>query len=523
MLVIGAAPLVPPPLSESGPASFSAERAFEHIERLAVEPHPIGTEAIVRVRSKIVTELEALGLTAELQSVEVPAYYGPPGGRVSVVNVMARIRGTASTGAVVMMGHYDSVPWGPGANDDASAVAIMLESARAILARDRLRNDVILLFTDGEEPAPRFGSTAFVQEHPWMRDVAFVVNLEAIGGNGPSTLIALNGPQAWVIDGFVEAVPDPAAYSYLSTTGELIGASSTDFAPFRERGIPGVELAYLHGSSIYHLPADNPDSVSLETLQQHGVNALAIARQFANLDLGAARDQGETVFFTVGTWVVRVSADWVLPLFVLSGALILAGIWRRRAWIPTLLGLGSILIAIAGTALVAGLVWTVLAGWRTSMSLAESYAYLVVLVALSVVIVAAAARLGRRRVDLGARVAGVVAAWWGLGLLVTILSPGLGYLFAWPALAGGIALLASSPDASHPWWQALWLVLVVGPTLVIIAPAIDTFYQLAQPRPGNLDSQILPVIIIPAMLLVMVVALIAAFRVRPSSRTSAAQ
>ena len=59
--------------------------------------------------------------------------------------------------AVALVAHFDSDPTTPGANDDAAGVAAILETARVLLSGPPLRNDVILLFTDGEEPAPRFG------------------------------------------------------------------------------------------------------------------------------------------------------------------------------------------------------------------------------------------------------------------------------------------------------------------------------------------------------------------------------
>ena len=49
------------------------------------------------------------------------------------------------------MAHYDSVPFGPGAADDGAGVVTLLETARALKAGPPLKNDVIFLFTDGEE------------------------------------------------------------------------------------------------------------------------------------------------------------------------------------------------------------------------------------------------------------------------------------------------------------------------------------------------------------------------------------
>jgi len=49
--------------------------------------------------------------------------------------------------------------------------------------------------------------------------------------------------------------------------------------------------------------------------------------------------------------------------------------------------------------------------------------------------------------------------------------------------------------------------LIVGSELVMLIPAIDTFYQLAQPRPGNLDSQILFIVAIPVLFMALYVEL----------------
>lgn len=61
--------------------------------------------------------------------------------------------------------HYDSVAAGPGPSDDGAAVAAMLESVRALLTADRLRNDLVLLNTDGEEDG-LLGAAAFAPKYP---------------------------------------------------------------------------------------------------------------------------------------------------------------------------------------------------------------------------------------------------------------------------------------------------------------------------------------------------------------------
>jgi Peptidase family M28 len=103
---------------------------------------------------------------------------------------MARIPGVRGTNqpasAVALVCHYDSVPTGPGASDDGAAVAAVLETARARKAGPALRNDVMLLLTDGEEvPGALPGAEAFAKDCPWMKDIGCVLNFDARGVSGP--------------------------------------------------------------------------------------------------------------------------------------------------------------------------------------------------------------------------------------------------------------------------------------------------------------------------------------------------
>ena len=505
--VMGALPLLPPSETgaRAGATEFSSARALDTVGAIAREPHPMGSQALEEVRSEIVARLEELGLQPQFQTVEAPDYFGAPGRTVDVVNVLARIPGSASSGAVALMGHYDSVPATPGANDNASAVAVILETARVVLAGSPLRNDLVLLFTDGEEPAPRFGSTPFVSEHPWASDIGFVVNLEAIGSGGPSLLIETNGSDEWIIDRYAEAVPYPAAFSFLTAGVELIGGSNTDFAPFRDAGVPGLEMAYAHGSPIYHTPSDSVDVVSPRSLQQHGANTLALARHLGSLDLGAAAGEAEAVFFTVGrSWVFRYPAALSFPLALLTGGLLAMAAGRRRAWRSAAGTAGATLVTALLAAVVGALVWTVLAPRRDTMSVLESYLYLIGLMTLTGGICAAS----RRWITHPSEPVGAVGAWWVLALVSTAATPGIAYLFLWPALAGSMATLWWSVRDVGPSGRVVGTAAVAATSLILVVPAIDIFYQFAQPRPGNPDSQLLWMVAVPVFLAALSVQLV---------------
>ena len=65
----------------------------------------------------------------------------------------------------MLVAHYDSVPEGPGAADDASGVAVLLKTMRALRTKMPLRNDVIS--SSAMERAGIAGSTCFLRDHPW--------------------------------------------------------------------------------------------------------------------------------------------------------------------------------------------------------------------------------------------------------------------------------------------------------------------------------------------------------------------
>jgi hypothetical protein len=331
-LVLGAAPLVPAwPLGEgSDLEEFSAGRALNYVEVIAQEPHPMGSAEIAPIRDYLIETLTGLGLSPVVQTVQAQDYYGAPGRQVDVVNVMTRIEGVNTTGAVALVAHYDTDPKTQGANDCSGCVATLLEIARILVASPAMANDVVLLFTDGEEPAPRPGSSAFVADHPWFEDVAFVVNLEATGSGGPSLLVETSGSERQMIE-FLADAPHPAAFSFVSELADLVGGFGTDFDPFKDNGVAGMSFAYAHGSSIYHTERDSVENVSVASLQQQGANTLYLARRAGNADLEQIADSNGAVFFTiVGSTIVQYSDAVALVLSLIPAVILGMAIVRHQ-------------------------------------------------------------------------------------------------------------------------------------------------------------------------------------------------
>lgn len=147
--------LLLPPADAPAASGFDTARALDRLARILGDerPHPVDTEANDAVRARLVAELAALGLAAEVD--DAMACNGTRRSRTvscaRVRNVTARL-GPAEGTPLILAAHYDSSPLGPGAADDGIGMAVMLETA-AHLAGRPLARPVVLLFTDGEKRA----------------------------------------------------------------------------------------------------------------------------------------------------------------------------------------------------------------------------------------------------------------------------------------------------------------------------------------------------------------------------------
>jgi hypothetical protein len=166
---------------------------------------------------------------------------------------------------------------------------------------------------------------------------------------------------------------------------------------------------------------------------------------------------------------------------------------------------GVTVAGVVASLLFGALAWMAYAAARPSPGMVEGFLVLTVMVG----VVTASAILTRRKPAPGqdGGAFGVVATWSLLALVTALLVPGMGYLFGWPALVGALWLTAKP---SKRLTVVAWFTAVAAAAFVVMTPAIDTFFQLAQPRPGNTDSQLIPFAGLSTALAYLVAALVAA-------------
>ncbi|WP_433024617.1 M28 family peptidase [Plantactinospora sp. CA-290183] len=496
LLAVGAAALLglrpPAPLRADAPVeAFSAERAYTHLETIAAQTHVAGSPAAERARRHIEEALRKLGLTPETQDTvggEAGQLSGGAGGATlaRVRNVVARLPGTAPTGRIFLVAHYDSVQVGPGGNDDAAGTSAILEVARALTAGPRPRNDIVFVLTDAEE-ACLCGAAAFAADHPLAADGGVVLNLEARGSSGPVIMFETSRRNAGLVDVFGRAAPHPVGTSFAVEIYRLL-PNDTDFTAFLDNGFTGLNSAYIDGAALYHTPLDTPAAVHRGSLQQHGDNTLALAREFGAVDLAGLPAGGDATYFPVPGGLVRYPGWLTWPLTVLALLAVAALGWlsRRRGYLswPRLgAGLGLVLVPLlvapAGAYLLWAAVTTIRPGYATLLDPYRPLWYRLAVLALAAAVLFGWYALTRRRTGPAAlAVAGL--GWLAvLGVPLALLAPGGAYLTTLPALAGAVAGLtalavrAESPVAVVAVTAGAAVgVLLLLPTVVLLFPAL---------------------------------------------------
>ena len=431
------APTVQPATAPA--TAFSAERAFHHVEAIAQRPHPNRSSEIAAVRDYLLGELQKLGLKPLVQRATVKRGGNRPD--TAVENILVRKSGTMSSRAVMLVAHYDTVSRSPGAADDGAAVAALLETLRALNAGPPLRNDLIVLITDGEEPG-MLGARAFVAEHPWLRDVGVVCNFEARGTRGPSIMFETSSDNGRLIREFARAAP----YIIANSLSEFIYRrmpNNGDFTIFRRAGVAGLNFAFIDGVEHYHRASDTPANLDQRSLQHHGELALRLARHFGDLTLPLPL-AGDAVYFNVlGGWFVYYSKALVLPAALLLAGFggVILGMGHRRGLLRIRRVAGGLLVLLAG--LVAGGLWAwlayVLRDWLIRLGGGTAAPFIVtsVLSVLTMVVLHAMLRWRLRRLE---TLLAALTGWTLLALGAGVVLPEASYLFFWPAVPGWLAL-----------------------------------------------------------------------------------
>jgi membrane-associated protease RseP (regulator of RpoE activity) len=167
----------------------------------------------------------------------------------------------------------------PGADDNASGVAVLLEMASRLALVANMERSVVFVAFTGEE-AGRKGSRYYVRNekrYPVSKAVG-MINLDTVGRLGKGKVIVLGSGSA---KEWSSILAESAKYLKLEIAESAQDLDASDHKSFHEAGVPAVQ--FFTGPHLdYHRPTDSADKIDLRGLGKVATVALLTARHLAD-------------------------------------------------------------------------------------------------------------------------------------------------------------------------------------------------------------------------------------------------
>jgi Zn-dependent M28 family amino/carboxypeptidase len=273
--------------------SISLEsRLRRHVERLADEigeRHVLRPEALHAAERYIGETLRALGYEVSRQAYEAQG--------VDSANLEVSIAGSGAASEIVLAGaHYDTVPGSPGADDNASGVAAILELARLLRSAKPARTIRLVAFVNEEPPFffwGEMGSKVYAKAaRARGDDIRVMLSLEMLGcysdekgsqgyppllkyfypaqGNYVAFVSNVRSRHALrgVFDAFRASSDFPA--EKLAAPALVPGIGWSDQLSFWREGYPAAMVTdtAFHRYRHYHQPTDTPEKLDYARMAQ---------------------------------------------------------------------------------------------------------------------------------------------------------------------------------------------------------------------------------------------------------------
>ncbi len=259
-----------------------------------------GSEGNDTEAAYISSQLESFGYTVSLQSFDqvdsILSQFTCPAG-TEITNITATLPGSDSEERYLLTGHYDSISEeadydpAPGADDNASGTATVLETARVLAQahqQQALKHPVEIVLFDAEELG-LCGSSYYVSQLDASKkeSIKGVFNIDMIGFSPDTekcTYTAYNGADTRSLD-LVKRIATMNDLYGLQTTGFARPSTqkNSDHASFWNSNIPAIMLSecYPDQNTNYHKTTDRIGSLHFEQIEQVAQSVIATIGELA--------------------------------------------------------------------------------------------------------------------------------------------------------------------------------------------------------------------------------------------------
>jgi hypothetical protein len=331
------------PLVGQSQTPFSTDSATAYLRTIAVDigPRPMGSANERRAMEFAVRKFREFGLSEAtiMPITEYPGYMGTAPTNIHSGVVVATLRG--QTNRIIVLGaHIDSAdPSVPGANDDGSGCATVIELAR-VLSQRRNQSTIVFALFGGEEAGLQ-GSRFFVNHFADTSHIALMLQLDMTNGSSllfPTLDAGKRSAPEWLVRASYEEFYS-LGYTglhfptdFFALMGAMPGGGvGSDHEPFLEKNIPAIDFTSDARDPI-HTPQDNFENFHVSGLKRSGDLVFKLVERF---DGGVpAEKTGSYFLYEVATFPVFVPL-WALWTFIVltlvAAAAALLSARKRRA------------------------------------------------------------------------------------------------------------------------------------------------------------------------------------------------
>jgi hypothetical protein len=188
-------------------------------------------------------------------------------------NIIGLIRGSdpvLSDETIIIGAHldhlgkcYDIIS---GANDNASAVAVMMGLAKALAVNKIPLKRSVMFIAFGSEEQAVVGSQEYIKHPAMPLEKSILLNMDGVGiGHSIAANAGKNYPILW---SFIEDANNTYIHRLLRTNYfSNLGRPRLDAARFLSAGVPSLSFSTFGSVNYYHIPLDNLDIIKPEIME----------------------------------------------------------------------------------------------------------------------------------------------------------------------------------------------------------------------------------------------------------------
>ena len=225
--------------------------------------------------------------TGKVVTIKMSTTHVPDGRGVNIMGLIPGSDPDLSREVIIIGGHLDHMGRCyeiiPGANDNASAVSVMMAVAKALKVHDiRLKRSVLFLSFGAEEQGI-IGAKAYLDDPVFPIDQSVLLNMDGVGV-GDKVGVTAGRDYPVLFEAFDEANQSFIHRELRPNHFPNLGRPRLDAARFLTAGVPSLSFYTFGSTSYYHIPLDNMDIIKPEIMEDLAQMMLLAVIRLGNME-----------------------------------------------------------------------------------------------------------------------------------------------------------------------------------------------------------------------------------------------